>query len=300
MFQRARRRPGTTPLSWWILRRMSDDAPATFRIPTGLRYMVLARSVVALVLTFWMLRRAAVAPWGQRKGLLFFRGLVGFFGLLCVFYALTKLPLADATVIQYTNPVFTALLAALFLREALTHRDVLGLVLSLLGVVLVALLGVVLVAQPTFLFGAGAYSLNLLAVGVALAGAFFSAIAYVTVRKLRETEHHLVVVLYFPLVAAPASVPVMWNEALWPTPWEWLALLGIGVATQIAQVYLTKGLHTEKAGRAMSMSYVQIVFAALWGLLFFDEVPDPLTILGAVLVVAGTLTITRSPQVNGE
>ncbi len=248
--------------------------------------LVLARSVVALVLTYGMLRHAAVSPWGRRKGLLFFRGLAGFFGLLCVFYALTRLPLADATVIQYTNPVFTALLAALFLREALTKRDVLGLLLSLTGVVLVA--------QPGFLFGESAYSLDLVAVLVALAGAVFSAIAYVSVRKLRETEHHLVVVWYFPLVAAPASVPVMWGDAIWPTGWEWPALLGIGICTQIAQVYLTRGLHTEKAGRAMSMSYVQIVFAALWGLFFFDEVPDPLTILGAILVVAGTLAVARA------
>ena len=254
------------------------------RLPTA--EMVLARSVVAVVLSYGMLRRANVNPWGQRKGLLIFRGLAGFGGLLCMFYALTKLPLADATVIVYTNPVFTAILAALFLREMMGRREVLGLLLSLGGVVLVA--------QPAFLFGAAADSLDLFAVGIALLGAIFASIAYVSVRKLGETEHHLVVVFYFPLVATPASIPFMISEALWPTPVEWLILLGIGVVTQIAQVYLTKGLHTEKAGRAMSMSYVQIVFAALWGFLFFTEVPDLLSILGAMLVVAGTVVVARA------
>ncbi len=287
-------------------------AGKTPRIPTGLRYMVvaafffslmgllvklagqrlpsaemvLARSVVALVLSYGMLRRAHVAPWGHRKGLLVFRGLAGFLGLLCIFYALTKLPLADATVLQYTNPVFTAILAALFLKEAMDRREALGLLFSLGGVVLVA--------QPSFLFGVATDSLDLFAVGIALLGAVFAAIAYVTVRQLRKTEHHLVVVFYFPLVATPASVPVMIPDALWPTPLEWLLLLGIGVVTQIAQVYLTKGLHTEKAGRAMSMSYVQIVFAAIWGFLFFSEVPNPLSIVGALLVVAGTVVVARS------
>ncbi len=287
-------------------------AGKTPRIPTGLRYMVvaafffsvmgllvklagqrlpsaemvLARSVVALVLSYGMLRRARVAPWGHRKGLLVFRGLAGFLGLLCIFYALTKLPLADATVLQYTNPVFTAILAALFLKEAMDRREALGLVFSLGGVVLVA--------QPSFLFGVATDSLDLFAVGIALLGAVFAAIAYVTVRQLRETEHHLVVVFYFPLVATPASVPVMIPDALWPTPLEWLLLLGIGVVTQIAQVYLTKGLHTEKAGRAMSMSYIQIVFAAIWGFLFFSEVPDPLSIVGALLVVAGTVVVAKA------
>ena len=282
------------------------------RIPTGLRYMVLAafffslmallvkvvgqrlpsaemvlaRSVVALVLSYGMLRRAGVVPWGHRKGLLVFRGLAGFMGLLCIFYALTKLPLADATVLQYTNPVFTAILAALFLKEAMDRREALGLVFSLGGVVLVA--------QPSFLFGVATDSLDLFAVGIALLGAVFAAIAYVTVRQLRKTEHHLVVVFYFPLVATPASVPVMIPDALWPTPLEWLLLLGIGIATQIAQVYLTKGLHTEKAGRAMSKSYVQIVFAAIWGFLFFSEVPDPLSIVGALLVMAGTVVVAKA------
>ena len=254
------------------------------RLPTA--EMVLARSVVAVVLSYGMLRRARVAPWGQRKGLLIFRGLAGFAGLLCMFYALTKLPLADATVIVYTNPVFTAILAALFLREMMGAREVLGLLLSLAGVVLVA--------QPAFLFGADADSLDLFAVGIALLGAIFASAAYVSVRKLGETEHYLVVVFYFPLVATPASIPFMISEALWPTPAEWLMLLGIGVITQIAQVYLTKGLHTEKAGRAMSMSYVQILFAALWGFLFFSEVPDLLSIAGALLVVAGTVVVARA------
>ncbi|MFQ5570617.1 MAG: DMT family transporter [Rhodothermales bacterium] len=285
--------------------------PVLSRIPTGLRYMVLAafyfslmgllvktagqhlppsemvlaRSVIALLLTYWMLRRANVTPWGNRKGLLFFRGLAGFMGLLCVFYSLTKLPLADATVIQYTNPVLTAILAALFLKESIGRREFLGLLSSMTGVILVA--------QPSFFFGATAHRLDLFAVGIALAGAAFSAIAYTTVRKLRETEHHLVVVFYFPLVAAPASIPVMVPEAVWPSPLDWCYLIGIGICTQIAQVYLTKGLHLEKAGRAMSMSYVQIVFAALWGFFFFQEVLDPLSLFGAVLVVAGTLLVAR-------
>jgi len=63
------------------------------------------------------------------------------------------------------------------------------------------------------------------------------------------------------------------------------------VVTQAAQVYLTKGLHAEPAARAMSISYVQILFAATWGLLFFDELPAPLGIAGAALVLLGTLLV---------
>ncbi|MEX0746964.1 MAG: DMT family transporter, partial [Rhodothermales bacterium] len=231
------------------------------RLPSS--EVVMGRSVVSIVISYVMVRRAGLSPWGRRKGLLTIRGLVGFGGLLCFFYAIPRLPLADVTVMQFTNPIFTALLAALFLRERLTRTVLISIVLSMCGVTLVA--------QPSFIFGEEARALDLTAVGVALAGAVFAALAYTVVRKLRETEDPLVVVFYLPLVSVPACLPIMAPVAIWPTTTEWFALVGIGVLTQIAQIFLTKGLHKEPAGRATSVSYLQIIFAALWGMMFFGE-----------------------------
>ena len=256
------------------------------RLPSA--EVVLARNAFSLVVTWWMLRRARVSPWGQRRGLLALRGLLGFFALLCFFYAIPRLPLADVTVLQFTNPIFTAVLAALFLREHLSGREWLYSLLSLGGVLLVA--------QPTVLFGQGAASLDPATTAVALAGALLAGGAYTTVRKLSATEHHLVIVFYFPLISVPASVPFLLEGALWPTPWEWVLLLGIGILTQIAQIYLTKGLQRERAGKATSISYVQILFAAVWGFLFFGEVPDLLTWVGGGVIVFGTFLLARSRQ----
>jgi drug/metabolite transporter (DMT)-like permease len=136
-------------------------------------------------------------------------------------------------------------------------------------------------------------------VGAALCGAFFSALAYIVVRDLGRTEHHLVVVFYFPLIATPLSIPALVPYALWPTMADWVLLFGVAAVTQIAQVYLTKGLHSERAARAMSISYVQILFAATWGMVFFGEIPNLLGVAGAALVVCGTLLVnwTRRPAV---
>jgi len=245
--------------------------------------LVLARGVVTLVLSYLALVRLRVPIWGNHKGWLVARGLAGFGALSCYYYAVTSLPLADAAVIQYTNPIFTAILAALFLRERLRRIDVLGAIASLAGVVLVA--------RPSFLFGGA--SLDPLAVGVALCGAILSAVAYVIIRGLRGTEHEMVVVFYFPLVAVPASIPAAIPGAVWPTPLEWLIVLGIGVVTQIAQVYMTRGLHLEPAGRATSMSYLQVVFAYAWGVLVFAEYPNVTSVLGGALVLASTLIVAR-------
>ncbi len=248
--------------------------------------LVMGRSVVGVVIGYWMLRAAGIGLWGQRRGLLIFRGLAGTGALLCFFWALARLPLAEATVLFYMSPVFTAVLAAIFLRERLRLLEIVGIVISFVGVALVA--------QPEFLFGGASHGHDIVAVAVGILGAVLGACAYVTVRKLRETEHHLVVVFYFPLVSVVACAPMVIPGMLVPTPTEWLLLIGIGVFTQIAQIYLTKSLNLEKASRAMSVSYVQILFAAQWGFMFLGEIPNGLCILGALMIVAGTLVATRS------
>ena len=63
--------------------------------------------------------------------------------------------------------------------------------------------------------------------------------------------------------------------------------------SQIAQVFVTKGLHAVKAGRAMTITYLQIVFAALWGILFFDEALDTWSIIGGLMVVSGTIAANQ-------
>ncbi len=245
--------------------------------------VVLFRAAVALVLSWGLLRRSGMSPWGTLRGLLLLRGLLGFCALSCFFWALVHLPLAEASVIQYLNPVFTSLLAALLLGERLEWRAA----LSVLG----SLSGLVLVLRPAFLFGGGVESLDPLASGVALAGAVFSAAAYTTVRRIGPAEHPLVIVFWFPLVATPLSLPMVLSVWQWPTPLEWVALLGVGVATQVAQVFMTRGLQKEPAARATAVSYLQVVFAFMWGVLLLGERPDTLTLVGASLIVGSTLLL---------
>lgn len=244
--------------------------------------IVFARAAISLVLSWYWLRLQGVPMWGRRRGLLVLRGLVGFCGLTCFYYAITRLPLAEVTVIQYLHPVLTAVLAAVLLGE----RPGAVLPVSLL----LSTAGVLLITKPAVLFG-GQVALSWLPTVSALGGAVFSAIAYTLVRQLSRTEPPLVIVFYFPLVAVPASVPLLLQDPVWPRGVDWLLLLGVGVSTQIAQVELTKGLTLEPAGRATAMAYLQVVFAAAWGALVFGDLPDALTIVGAGAVLAGSLLV---------
>ena len=253
------------------------------RLPT--MELVLARVVVTLVMSWWALRSLGIDPWGNDRRLLLMRGFAGFMGLSCYFYAINHLPLADATVIQFCNPMLAALIAVFALGEPLRGADILATVLSMVGVVLVA--------QPSFLFTSG-MPLDPVAVVIGVLGAIFSAVAYVVIRRLGATEHHMVVVFYFPLVCGPASLPLLAVEGVvLPQGIEWLFLLGIGVAAQLGQIEITKGFKLETAGRASAVTYLQIVLAYTWGILLFGEYPNTVSIVGAILVVLGVFSVTR-------
>jgi drug/metabolite transporter (DMT)-like permease len=250
--------------------------------------IVAARALVSLLLSYADIRRKRVAAFGKRKGILFMRGAVGSLTLICVYYAITELPLAEATVLQYLYPVITTVLALFFLKERLHWTLILSIILSFSGVLLVV--------RPGFLFGDVAPDLPYFAVLAGLLGACGSAVAYVLVRNLSQTEHPSVIVFYFPLIALPFSVLLLGNDFVVPSWQACGILILLGIFTQIGQVYLTKAMQTETAGRATAFSYLQVVFASLLGWALFNEVPDLWFAAGAFLILLGTLANLLSKQ----
>lgn len=246
--------------------------------------IVAVRALVSLVLSALDVRRKGISLLGQRKGLLIARGAVGALALICVYYSVTHLPLAEATVLQYLHPMFTALLALWFLREAVQR--------STLFCVLFSFAGMVLVAKPDFLLSmlnGELQSLDEFAVLAAVLGAFGSAVAYVLVRKLNQTEDASVIIFYFPLIALPLALLLLGQDFVWPSGTTWLTLLAVGVFTQIGQIGLTKAMQTETASKATAFSYLQVPFSALLGWYFFTEVPDYLTLIGAGMILAAAM-----------
>ena len=250
---------------------------ATPRLPVG--ELVFARALITLVLSYAMLRHAGLSVRGHRWSPLALRGLLGFGGLSCYYIALDRLPLADATTLQNATPVITALLAWWLLDERVGW--------STATAIACGLAGVGLVVHPS---GAG---LDPVGVAASLTGVTCSSFAYVTVRKLARTEHPLVIVFYFPLVAAPLALPWAIASFVMPKPVDWLLLMGIGVFTQAGQVFLTQALAIERAGRAASISYLQVAFAMAWQILVFGELPTGWTVGGASLILGGTLVVGR-------
>lgn len=242
--------------------------------------IIFVRAVISVVLSLADIRRARVHPLGHRRVLLLGRGVSGFLALTGVFYALIHLSMAQATVLQYLHPVFTALLAFLFLAERPTTATLACIVLSLLGLICMV---------SPYWWGSSNAGVPVWPVFAGLAGAFGSGVAYTLVRKLVATEHPSVIVLYFPLVCLPGALLLGGGDFVWPTVTGWWVLLGVGCFTQFGQLALTKAMQLDAASRVTSLSYVQIIFAAILGWLAFGEIPTQTTLLGGGLILLGAV-----------
>ncbi|WP_295456642.1 DMT family transporter [Synechococcus sp. UW140] len=244
------------------------------RIPVA--EVVFARSVVSLGISWWLIQRMGLNPWGKKRRILVLRGIVGTLALFCVYAALAELPLAAATVFQYLYPTFTTALAWGILGEITGKRIFAAMALGWLGVFMVA--------QPF-----AASPLPALPTAIAITGALLTSIAYVTVRSLAEYENPMVIVFYFPLVSLPMSLPLLVLNPVLPSGSDWAWLIGVGIFTQLGQIWLTQGLTQMPAARATAISYAQVVFASTWGVLFFGEILNISTIIGAALVLGATI-----------
>ena len=242
--------------------------------------IIFVRAVISVVLSLADIRRARVHPLGHRRLLLLARGVSGFLALTGVFYALIHLSMAQATVLQYLHPVFTAVLAFLFLAERPTSATLACITLSLLGLACIV---------SPYWSGPDNAGAALWPVLAGLGGAFGSGVAYTLVRKLVATEHPSVIVLYFPLVCLPGTLLLGGGDFIWPTAAGWWVLIGVGCFTQFGQLALTKAMQLDAASRVTSLSYVQIIFAAVLGWLFFGEIPTQTTFLGGGLILLGAV-----------
>ena len=242
--------------------------------------LVFSRSTISLIITRILLYKHNINPLGHQKGLLIIRGLLGTLALYCIFKALTILPIATATVIQYIYPTFTVICAYFILKEYMFKRIVYSLIIGWLGIILVT--------QPEWNSNNN-FKDTLIAVAIAVTGALMTSLAYICVRKLSAIEHPLVIIYYFPLVSIPLSIPLLINNFILPNGIEFILILGIGFFTQIGQICITEGLRLIPAGQATSLNYSQVIFSSIWGLLIFKEAITTTVYIGGICVLLSTI-----------
>ncbi|HET7513055.1 MAG TPA: DMT family transporter [Chthoniobacterales bacterium] len=211
---------------------------------------------------------------GNNHTLLVARGAFGTLALYTFFLTLQRMPLATAVTIQYLSPIFTALIGVFILHEHVRSRQWLFYGLAFAGVFVIK--GFDSRVSTAYLL-------------IGIASAICSGMAYNLVRRLREREEPIVVVLHFQLVGIAAGLGFILLQWETPLPWEWFCLLMCGVLTQIGQICLTKSLQAERVARVAVLNYIGLIYALIFGIAIFGEHYTLQTVLGILLVVAGVL-----------
>ncbi len=262
-------------VSVWAIIKHLGHVFSTFEI-------VFFRSSVSLVAVFLIMltRRSSFRIENPRA--LFLRCLFGFAAMLMSIYAVINLELGNAVTLFNTMPIFVALLAPALLDEPFRKLQ--------FAIVLTAFAGIALILRP------GKESFEIASV-VALSAGVFSAIAMIFLRRVRASNSSLGVTFYFTLFTALGSLPFVFSDFTTPTLAQWPEVLMIGVLVTLGQVSLAKAYGSAPAATIAPFSYSSVIASYAVGLLIFSELPEVLSAIGALIVIAcGVGIILTAPK----
>lgn len=205
------------------------------------------------------------------------RAGMGMTGMFANFGAVTLLPLAEATTLNFTSPLFAVLIAAFILRQHVGPWRWTAVALGFTGVLVIT--------QP------GHSTFPPLGAAAGLASALFIAIISFQIRDLGRTERPLTVVFYFSLFGTLLTGLMLPFFAQLHTPEQYALLIGTGLAGLAGQIFMTMALRLGEVASVIVMDYSALIWATLYGLAIWGHMPPPTTWLGAPLIVGAGLVI---------
>ena len=220
----------------------------------------------------------------ERFGAHVLRAAMGLTAMIFTFVALLALPLAEATSIAFTMPIFATILGALVLREPTGwHRWI---------AVAAGFVGVLIVAQP------GGGSLPLWGALSGLAAAFTTASVSILLRQIARTEATMTTVFWFSVLSVQPLALVYLFVAQGHDAYGWALLAAVGLLGGVAQVFMTSSIRFGPVSLVVPMDYSSLIWATLFGWLLFDTLPTAMTWIGAPIIIASGLYIVWREQVR--
>ena len=208
------------------------------------------------------------------------RAMIGMTCMALTFVTAIMLPLAEATTLGFTTPVFAAIVAGLVWREKVGPWR--------WSAVLIGFGGVLIIFQP------GSHAVVPLGVAAGLLSSLLVAIVSFQIKDLARTDHPVACVFYFALFGSLAMALTLPFTMTSHSPVQWLTLLAIGAIGMMGQLFLTLALKYGAVATVIVMDYSALIWAMLFGYLFWDQLPLPTTWIGApVVIAAGMIVIWR-------
>jgi drug/metabolite transporter (DMT)-like permease len=237
------------------------------------------RAVISVILLLPMIAAGRVKPWqSKRIAGHFWRTFMGTTSMVLGFYAVTLLPLADATAIAFSQPLFSVVVAALIAGEKVRWRR--------WSATIIGFAGVLVMVRP----GQGSLQLGAL---VALANAATVALSIYLVKRLSDSETPLMILTQFAifstvLLALPAIL--VWR---WPDVWGWLLAIGVALSATVGQYFWVQAFKAGEMSAVAPFEYLRLPFAVFLGWLIWSEMPVIWTYFGAAIVIGSALYIAH-------
>ena len=257
--------------------------------------VVFFRNVFGVFLISISIYKSPLKQLGGKFWLLVFRGMAGFIALLFFFYNISQIPLGEAMTFSKTSTIFTAILAYVFLKEKLGVKGWIGVFIGFTGIIFITEFDGSTLSKTDYL---GILS----GVGAAL--------AYTSVRELRKFYDSRAIVLSFMTIGtigplflmilsafySNPSLDFMLGEFIIPKPNDWIYIILLGIFATLAQIYMTKAYSFAKAGIIGTISYSNIVFSIVLGLILGDNFPSILIVFGILLIVLSGLLVSSKKE----
>lgn len=246
--------------------RLSGDVPTMEK--------AFFRNAVAIVVSLFLLISSG-EKFEIKKGCgtdIFFRCLFGTSGLIANFYAIDRLNIADANMLNKLSPFFAIILSIPILKEKPKKIDILA--------VIIAFLGAMLIVRPT------GSNMQLVPALIGLYGGFGAGTAYVFVRRLgKKGERTPIIVLCFSVFSTVITIPFIIADFVMLSPIQLLFLILAGMSATLGQFGITSAYKFAPAKEISVFDYTQVIFAAILGMLFLGEVPTLMSIIGYVVII---------------
>ncbi|GAA0223366.1 DMT family transporter [Metaclostridioides mangenotii] len=232
---------------------------------------VFFRNLVSATVALYLIMKHKGSMTGKKENrkLLIYRSLFGTLGVIFSFYAIDKLVLSDANMINKLSPFLVIILSALFLKEKINAKQIISLV--------VAFIGSLFIIKPTF-------SVDLVPYIVAILGALFAGAAYTCLRVLRDKEEYYTIVFFFSVFSLVTTFPafiLVYKSMTWL---QLVYLLLAGAFASLGQFGITLAYKYAPAKEISIFDYTNIIFSAILSILLFNQFPDTLSLLGYLIV----------------
>ena len=236
--------------------------------------IVFFRSIGSLFFTFGFLLKNEIPILGNNKKILILRGLVGVTSMTLFFMSTKYLSIGTAVSIRYLAPIFAGIFAVIFMKEKIWPLQWLFFLMAFLGVLILKGL------DP---------QINTFGLMLVLIASVSSGLVYIIISKIGKSEHPVVVVNYFMIIATLVGGVLSIKNWINPVGIEWILLFSLGIFGYIGQVYMTKAFQTGKTDQVAPVKYIEVIFTVVFGLLLFNEVYSFWSLLGIVMIIGSLI-----------